>query len=188
MQLSKKWLLFSLWLALVACEQRMLRPVEQYQPDQSRYQIKQWAIEGRVAVQMPEDSFSAALRWHHHFDRDRLELAGPFGQGRTIITVRPDRVIVDDGRSIRDYHQSAEVVFRHYFSVAFPVQAVSYWLLGVMDPNESFVLTGDGFIQGGWRVDYRQDQQVGDRFLPRKIQLTQQQTKIKIIIDQWKIK
>ncbi len=187
MLLSKKWLFVLLWLVLPACEQRMLRPVEQYRPDLSRYQIKQWSMDGRVAVQTVKDSFSATLSWRHLQGEDVLELSGPLGQGRTIIRSWPDRVVVDDGDQERLYFQSAEAVFRRYFSVSFPVSAVGYWLLGVADPGLPVVLTQTGFVQNGWRVEYLQDQEVGKVFLPRKIRLSKQQTRIKLIIDQWNI-
>ncbi len=188
MSLNKRCLLVLLSLLLVACEQQVLRPVGQYQPESSHYKIKQWSIDGRVAVQIPKDSFSASLFWRHRPGEEVLELSGPFGQGRTVIEVLPASVRVDDGRQSRIYHQPAEAVFRHYFSIAFPVHALSFWLLGLADPAAPVVLNNNGFVQNGWRIEYKQDQRVGDVFLPRKIRLSRQQTKIKIIIDQWKIR
>ncbi len=187
MRLTKNCLLVLLVAILPACERPMVKPVQQYQPKTALYQLKQWTMNGRVAVHAPQDSFSADLSWQHRQGEEILELSGPFGQGRTIIKVLPDRVIVDEGDRSHTYFQSAETVFNRYFAVRFPVRAVTYWLIGLADPGEKFSLLNNGFIQNGWRVEYSQEQLVGDVFLPRKIRLINQQTKIKIIIDQWKL-
>ncbi len=174
-------------MLLSACERSVVRRIEQYQPDQSLYQLEQWSMEGRVAVHAANDSFSAALLWRHRQKEDLLALSGPFGQGRTIIKVLPDSVIVDDGEHPQQYFQPAEDVFKRFFAVRFPVRSVAYWLVGLADPVEPISLDRSGFVQAGWRVEYLQEQRVENVFLPKKIRLTHQQTKIKIIIDQWKL-
>ncbi len=185
------WLAGLFLLLFQGCAQQHIKPVENYAlvRPQALYSLEHWVAEGRVAVHSVEESFSASLVWiHRQHVEDVLELAGPFGQGRVRITVRKNVVIVDEGGRQQKYYQPAEKVFRRFFSVNVPVESLRYWLLGVPSPEQSYVLDNKGFFQAGWQVEYNLLQKAGVFYLPKKMRLNHRQVKIKIIVDQWKIK
>ena len=42
-----------------------------------------------------------------------------------------------------------------------------------------------GFTQAGWLIDYKQMQSVNNLAMPYKITVSNEQLKLKLIIDQW---
>lgn len=146
-----------------------------------------WSFEGRLAVVAEKDSFSATIKWLHAKDEDTIELSGPFGQGRTIIRFNAYQVYLDDGGEVRQYYGDVDKLVSEQLGVKVPVSALKFWLLGLVKPGDDYVERDKGFIQLEWLIHYPQMQQVGLLDMPRKIRVTKQKTKLKLIIDQWSI-
>ncbi len=68
-----------------------------------------------------------------------------------------------------------------------PVTSLRYWVLGLPEPNSSFVDTQDGFGQSGWVNEYKQMQLVGINNLPHKMIVMNDQVKLKLIVDHWNL-
>ncbi|WP_026602128.1 lipoprotein insertase outer membrane protein LolB [Methylomonas sp. 11b] len=148
-------------------------------------QQQQWYFEGRLALADEKDSFSASVSWRHQSGRDDIELSGPLAQGKLLITVEADFVVLDDGDNHKEFRGPAEEVLAEQLGVMIPVNALRHWVLGMPDPEQSFVEQVDGFFQAGWRVGFREMQQVNALVLPRKINAEKDKTRIKLIVDQW---
>ncbi len=148
-------------------------------------QQQRWYFEGRLALADEKDSFSASVSWRHHSGRDDIELSGPLAQGKLLITVEADFVVLDDGDNHKEIRGPAEEVLAEQLGVMIPVNALRHWVLGMPDPEQSFVEQVDGFFQAGWRVGFREMQQVNAVVLPRKINAEKDKTRIKLIVDQW---
>ena len=176
-------------ILLTGCAQQPIKQAGEYrlQAMQHLYAQTNWQFEGRLAVAAEHESFSASINWQRRQASDVIELVGPLGQGRVLITVTAMHVVVDDGDKRSVYLESADRVFAKYFGIAIPVQAFRYWLLGVVEPEQDYTEVEKGFIQHQWRVKYRQMQMHGDELLPRKINIEKEHTKIKLVIDQWKV-
>jgi len=104
-----------------------------------------------------------------------------------LIAVLPNKVIVEDGDNRQEFQGAVESIFTEQLGVAVPVQALRYWVLGVNDPHQAVVEQADGFGQSGWAVKFKEMQSVGGLTLPRKMGVEKELTKIKLIVDQWKI-
>jgi outer membrane lipoprotein LolB len=150
-------------------------------------QDRPWQFEGRIALANEKESISAAIAWVHQLERDDIELTGPLGQGRLLIAVLTNKVIVEDGDNRQEFQGAVESIFTEQLGVAVPVQALRYWVLGINDPHQAVVEQADGFGQSGWAVKFKEMQSVGGLTLPRKMGVEKELTKIKLIVDQWKI-
>ncbi len=177
------------FLLLNGCALRQVKPVSEYrfQENNRLYSKKSWAFEGRMAIQSDAESFSADINWRHGLSGDSVELSGPLGQGRVVISVLAEEIVVDDGDRRVHYTQSPESVFYRYFGVSVPVLALRFWFLGLIEPNQSYKEVKQGFIQHRWQVVYKQMQIAEGTLLPRKIVIEKTNTKIKLIIDRWKL-
>lgn len=158
-----------------------LADMQQFQQDRS------WQFEGRIALANDKESISASIAWVHQIDRDDIELTGPLAQGRLAIAVLPNKVIIEDGENRQEFEGVVEAIFTDQLGVAIPVQALRYWVLGVNDPHQAVVEQVDGFGQSGWTVKFKEMQLVGGLTLPHKMAVEKELTKIKLIVDQWKI-
>ncbi|OQW74445.1 MAG: outer membrane lipoprotein LolB [Proteobacteria bacterium ST_bin11] len=146
---------------------------------------QQWYLEGRLALADERDSISASVSWRHRLYRDDIELSGPLAQGKLVISVAADLVTVDDGDTRKEFSGPAEQILSEQLGVAIPLNAMKYWVVGMPDPDQSFVEQVGGFLQAGWHVGFREMQRVNTLVLPRKINAEKDKTKIKLVVDQW---
>ncbi len=144
-----------------------------------------WRLKGRMGVISPQESFSASVNWSHEPALETIELSGPLGQGAVKIILGQHKVSIDDGHQLQDYTGHPEDVFSHYYGVDLPVESYTYWLSGQPDPRYIFIEKEHGFQQNGWDVEYQGMQQVGERLLPKKLRIKNQNVKVKFFIDQW---
>jgi len=144
-----------------------------------------WSFEGRMVVSDESDSFSATIVWKHRDHQDKLELAGPFGQGRTLIELTNDGVIIDYGDERLQYFGNADELVSRQVGVDIPVSALKYWVLGLVDPGTEYGVVENGFVQSGWNVNYMQMQEVDQYDMPRKMRVERDDVKLKLIINHW---
>lgn len=172
---------------LHGCSVTPEKPLQVFQLEgrQHLQQLQRWAFEGRLAVADEKDSVSLSIVWRHGLDQDDIELAGPLSQGRTKISVSPGQVTVDDGESRNVYYGEAEQVFAEQLGVDIPVASLRFWVLGVNEPEQSYIEQPGGFNQAGWSVRYREMQNGSAEELPKKITAEKDKAKIKLIVDQW---
>ena len=165
------------------------QPLETYRLDvmQHLQQQKSWSFEGRLALVNDKESVSVSILWRHVDGKDDIELVGPLAQGRVKVFVAPTQVIVDDGESRNVFHGAADDVVSEQLGVDMPVSALRFWVLGVSDPEQSFVEQPGGFFQAGWLVRYREMQKVNAEILPKKMTAEKDKARMKLIVDQWEL-
>ena len=149
------------------------------------YNLERWTFEGRLALTGKNDSWSASINWGHRPDDEKIKLSGPWGQGTTIIQLTGESVTIDRGDGQAQSSMHPEQFINQQLGMFVPVHSLRYWVVGLPEPTSAFVETASGFKQAGWLIDYKQMQPVNDQFMPRKITITNEQVKLKLIIDQW---
>ena len=149
------------------------------------YKLEQWSFEGRLALTGKNDSWSASINWGHRPDDEKIKLSGPLGQGATVIQLTGDRVTIDRGDEKPQSSTQPEAFINQQLGMFVPVRSLRYWVIGLPEPGSAFVVTATGFKQAGWLVDYKQMQSVDNQSMPHKITVTNEQVKLKLIIDLW---
>ncbi len=175
---------------LAACAEKSVRPVEplDFSSREYLYAKTAWSFTGRLALSDKNDSMTAFIDWVHQAGQDQLELVGPFGQGRMLIQLSEDEVLLDYGD--KQVHSSGDVdkLVSKQVGIEIPVSSLKYWVLGLVDPGIEYDDFENGFEQSGWKVSYQQMQTVDLSALPRKIRVEQNDVKLKLIINDWDIK
>lgn len=149
------------------------------------YKLAQWSFDGRLALTGQKDSWSANIDWQHDADKEQIRLSGPLGQGAVVIQLTGDRVTIDRGNGDVQSSAQPEEFINQQVGIFVPVHSLRYWVVGLPEPVHAFEETGAGFKQSGWLVEYRQMQAVEHQSMPRRITVTNDQVKLKLIIDQW---
>jgi outer membrane lipoprotein LolB len=149
------------------------------------YKLEQWTFDGRLALTGKNDSWSASINWGHSPDDEKIKLSGPLGQGATVIQLTGDSVTIDRGDDQVQSSTQPEQFINQQLGMFVPVHSLRYWVVGLPEPTSAFVETATGFKQAGWSIEYKQMQPVDDQSMPRKITVTNEQVKLKLIIDQW---
>ena len=149
------------------------------------YKLEQWSFEGRLSITGRTDSWTANTDWQHSFNKERIKLSGPLGQGATIIQLSQGVVTIDRGDGKVQSSNQPEAFINQQLGMFVPVQSLRYWVIGLPEPSSNFVETATGFKQAGWLIEYKQMQTVKTTTLPYKINVTNDQVKLKLIIDEW---
>ena len=152
---------------------------------QHLYKLERWSFEGRLALTGKNDSWSASINWGHRPDDEKIKLSGPLGQGATVIQLTGDLVTIDRGDGQAQSSTQPEAFINQQLGMFVPVHSLRYWVVGLPEPTSAFVETAAGFRQAGWFIEYKQMQSVDDQSMPRKITVSNEQVKLKLIIDQW---
>lgn len=181
--------LFVLLLTQTACSFVTEKPQQNYQLA-SRQNFKApdvWKFEGRIVISDEKDSVTASITWEHGLASDVIDLSGPLAQGHVKISVSATQLQIDDGDQIHSYVGDPEQIMAEQLGLQVPVKSLKYWVLGLNDPSASFVQAEDGFGQLGWFVKYKSMQKIKELDLPYKMGVENERTRLKLIVDQWKI-
>lgn len=187
------------WLAaallLAGCATRPVAPVDDWQ--QHRKQIAtldQWQLNGRLAVRLPEDSATSSLRWSQFPQRYRLDLSGPFGQGRIRIHGRPGRITLEQAGEEPLHADSAEQLIWQATGWTLPVGDLAYWVRGIPAPDsepDDWLHNERGLLaelhQSGWQLTYEDYQSHEGRRLPGHITAERGDVHLTLAIRSWQL-
>lgn len=149
------------------------------------YELRDWVLDGRISLRASNESWSASIEWQRHDDDETIRLMGPLGQGAVFIHIADEYVDVDRGDGPARYLDRSDDFVTEQLGFYVPLRSLRYWVVGLIDPGSPSEDIGNGFIQDGWRVLYREMQQTGRGVLPYKIDVSNREVKLKLIIDQW---
>lgn len=152
---------------------------------QHLYALSWWEFHGRFAVRDSSDSWSANIFWRHQRGVDRLKLTGPLGQGAVEIVFTDGHIVIDRGDGDIERSSDPDELIREQLGVFVPVESLQYWVLGLPHPGDQFLEFNEGFIQSGWSVSIPKLMQAEDQLMPHKLVVAKNETKLKLIIDQW---
>ena len=190
MLLNLKARVFGLYLVILmvsGCTTEIVAPETLYSKitRESLYNLEQWSFEGRLGLTGIKDSWQANINWQHRSSDEEIRLSGPLGQGATIIKLTGTLVTIDRGNDKIQTSLEPEAFISQQLGMFVPVRSLRYWVIGVPEPGSPYVEAGLGFRQAGWVIEYKQMQRVNAQNMPRRITVTNEKVKLKIMIDQW---
>ena len=190
MLLNLKARVFGLYLVILmvsGCTTEIVAPETLYSKitRESLYNLEQWSFEGRLGLTGIKDSWQANINWQHRSSNEEIRLSGPLGQGATIIKLTGKLVTIDRGNDKIQTSLEPEAFISQQLGMFVPVRSLRYWVIGVPEPGSPYVEAGLGFRQAGWLIEYKQMQRVNAQNMPRRITVTNEKVKLKIMIDQW---
>lgn len=153
-----------------------------------------WRLEGRIAVQTPDDAFQANLFWEHEQQQDRVRISGPFSQGALSIVLQEDLIFIRDHSGNTKSSRNVSALLRQELGFAVPLTSLRYWVLGVPAPTAAarqVSYDAGGLLrelrQDGWRLDYQSFVPAGGYVLPQKLAAQGRDLKLKLFVDDWVI-
>ena len=197
----KHLVVFCAALLLAACESiPELPPLTEGGPAWEQHQLalgklKQWRIEGRLAVNNGDEAWNINLQWQQNGDDYQIELSGPFGTGKVQLIGDAHGVLLRDSDQKTFYATSAEELLFQQTGVVMPVTGLRYWVLGLPAP---FQVSQSGFDQQGrlaklqqadWQVAFRRYTQVNALPLPDKLFITKidKSIDVRLVVDEWQL-
>jgi outer membrane lipoprotein LolB len=155
--------------------------------------VAQFELDGRVAASDGTQGFSAGLRWRQQNDTATLDLTAPLGFGAAHIEQTPDELTVTTSKGVTLTHAAASEELAATLGFEPPLRSLRYWVLGASDPafpaqesiDEQQRLTH--LEQDGWRVDCQDYALVGQQWLPRRLTVTRQALRLRLIVNTWRL-
>ncbi|HQQ63058.1 MAG TPA: lipoprotein insertase outer membrane protein LolB [Pseudomonadales bacterium] len=154
--------------------------------------IHSWNVEGKLAVRTAQSSDSARLQWKQDDTAFDIHLSGPAGLKATHIYGMPGGVVFEQGGKT-EQAGSAETLSEKLIGWPLPTTELTSWLLGLPAGNSQIKYisyTPDGLLsqltQGKWQIHFSDYQPARDVMLPGKIEAERGDTRITLVIKQWK--
>lgn len=182
-------------LMIVGCAPQPLQPVVDWERHQEAAQrLDSWQLSGKLGARLPDNSGSARLRWHQDQGDYRIDLSGPFGQGRVIIETTDTGVRLRQGGEPPMEAASAEALMWQTTGWRVPVAELIYWVRGIPAPDSRHRVldrTPEGLLktlrQSGWTLHYSDYQTTGLMPLPGRIIAERRHTRLTLIVYDWSL-
>lgn len=158
--------------------------------------IADFGLIGRVLVKADKRGFSGGVHWQHTADSDEILLLSPLGQTVAHIDRGPEGVRLITSEQKTYYASNVENLTEDVLGWRLPLAGLQFWILGTHFPltmsEKDLDTTGRtvAIRQDGWRITYLDyfSQPVPAYNLPRVLELSRIDLKLKLVIDNWKIR
>ncbi len=173
------------------------RPAAVAQPWPQRLSVlralNHFELQGRLAASNGTDGFSAGLRWRQQGSEASVDLTAPLGFGAAHIEFGQDALLVTTSKGVTLDAAAASDELRATLGFEPPLEPLRYWLLGASDPSISAQESLDPqqrlvhLEQAGWQVDYAEYSLVQQQWLPRRLTVTRQSLRLRVVVDAWRL-
>jgi outer membrane lipoprotein LolB len=156
-------------------------------------QVQSWTAIGSVSIQHAEKTDMASLQWDQQNERYRFALFGPLGFGSVEIQGQPGRITLTQSNKPPLLAATPELLMQHQLGWQIPIVQLYYWARGLPAPGLPAKTTFDAYNhlikleQAQWIIEYPEYMPVGEVDLPRKMQLTSKNLKIKLVTREWRV-
>ncbi len=183
--IPKRWVqpVLALGLVLTGCAVTPDRAPPETPPEQTwriraarLSDIEAFRINTKLGVSAPERSGQGTMVWERSDAADRIDVFGPLGSGRVVLTRDADGAQVRDGDAVFTA-DSLEQALLDATGWRIPFAEMHYWVRGLPAPATPYThqLDTDGRLrtleQAGWRIRYDDYRTAADYQLPRKMTL-----------------
>ncbi|GIU43947.1 lipoprotein insertase outer membrane protein LolB [Shewanella colwelliana] len=179
-------------LTLTGCANRV--PINLSATDVTHVnQASAWEMQGKLAVRTSDDKFSTNLYWLHTQASNELRLTTMLGT--TVMSLTSDSTgstLELDGKTYHD--ADAERLLKRLTGWSIPVATLPLWITGQISPSDE-LLSQDEQLRpisarstnspSPWQVTFNSWQVQSGAQLPRLLQLSRDDVRLKIQINQW---
>lgn len=164
------------------------------QRQESLSTITKWRNMGAIGITTQDQSLSAHFTWQQQSQTDyTIHLFGPLGINNNTLTEKQNQfsLTTSDGKIYTA--NDPEALMQQQLGYQLPVSNLYYWIRGLASPNQKSEKTFDQYHhiatlkQNGWNIFYTQYQAINKKDLPREIIMSQNKTKIKIVVTNWNL-
>jgi outer membrane lipoprotein LolB len=198
--LTLRILLLTLIVAITGCAHRgsLTPPPDVIEHQRQLQAVSEWQLNGKLGIRTADDNGSATVKWVQHNTEYQINLSGPLGQKRMIITGSPDKVRLEQTGEPAQEAKTAEALIKKSVGWTLPVAQLAYWVRGVPAPalrithlqqNTHGLL--DQLHQGNWTItysNYRDQQYQGMTLpLPGKITAEYRDVRLTLVVREWQL-
>ena len=146
----------------------------------------EWNVSGRFVVIYEKESINAKFIWKQETEEFELRILNSLGLRSIVFRGNNQGINSIDGASPDD------IIINEDLLELIPLSEMRFWLTGNPNPMIEFSLyTKDSenisFTQSGWNVKILENREIDSFYLPGKINISNSESSITILISDWKI-
>lgn len=172
----KNVILLGFFMLLTACA-HMQQPTTLPAPQDGKYsspqQLQDWSARGSIIIISPRESTHARFSWQQRDQNYTIDFFGPLGSYHHQLFGSPGQVTLIDANGHSETAKDPETLLKNKLGWTLPVRGLNKWIRGIPGNHE------------GWDVQYLDYTVVNNYKLPKAMQLTYADLKVKIKIDSW---
>jgi outer membrane lipoprotein LolB len=154
--------------------------------------VDSWNLQGRAAFSSPQGGGNIALEWLQTGAVYDIQFKAPLGRSGLRMTGSDAGVVIVDDAGRQARSTDPEALLLEMTGWRLPLHALQRWVRGLpAAQDESIELDDNGHLarleSGGWEIDYRAYTEVGELFLPRRMNVRGPDMELRLVIDQWQI-
>lgn len=162
---------------------------------ETRYQqntaLSNWETEGALGISSPKEGVNASFLWQQRDPFYRIQFYGPMKSNGAIINGNAKFVRIQLPSGEHRFASTPEELVKQELGWQLPISHMHYWVRGLPVPNIKSYKTLDTFNhmvkleQSGWTIRYLAYTSLLNLDLPRKILMTKDDLRVKIVIRRW---
>ena len=171
-------------------------------------EIESWEVKAKLAVKTHKRGGQATMLWRLDHEDHNINLYGPLGGGRIILTRNAEGATLRDNKKRTYQAQTPEELLYRVAGWQVPFGSMRYWVLGMPQPGIQYKESLDEWgrlqtlTQSGWEIVFVEYRDFDGRELPRKFLMTalpgtvhiigdddneNDEVRVKIIIKRWRL-
>ncbi|WOT05944.1 lipoprotein insertase outer membrane protein LolB [Shewanella youngdeokensis] len=152
-----------------------------------------WEMQGKLAVRTASDKFSTNLYWLHTHHSDELKLTTMLGTTLLNLSSQKGRTVLEaDGKTYTD--SDAQRLLTRITGWTLPIDTLPLWITGQLSDDDNIIevdsqnrpktVSHDSQLPA-WKISYKSWQTQSGAELPRLLDVTRDDIRLKIQINQW---
>jgi outer membrane lipoprotein LolB len=153
--------------------------------------VTEWRFAGRLALELPGESWTGQLSWRSQANGQIIDLSGPMGRGGGRLFIDGDAAVLLTRDGERFEAADPDTLLARIAGRDLPVSGLSYWVRGMARPGAGFAPRVDPsgqpsrLIQDGWEIIYGDFEPMAPVAMPRAIELRRDDVLLRLAIDRW---
>jgi outer membrane lipoprotein LolB len=153
----------------------------------------EWGLSGKISLDDGEDGGSGRLNWSVRPGVSELDFRAALGRGAWRLSIQPGMAILNEANGDRRVAPDVNSLVRERIGWNVPVEALEWWVRGLAAPgpvdgrelDEAGLLTR--LQQFGWNVEFGRYDSQAPAVMPRKLNATSRDYRVKLAISEWRI-
>ncbi len=155
--------------------------------------VPEWGLVGRISLDDGDDGGSGRLQWDVKADSSELDFHGAMGRGAWHLQINPEGAVLKEANGAEQTASGVNDLIQDRMGWPIPVDALQWWVRGLAAPGaiEGEKLDAEGLLisleQFGWSVGYSRYDSVAGVLLPRRLNVTRDNYRLKLAISRWQM-
>ena len=152
-------------------------------------QLQQWQLSARLGIITADERGSLSLFWRQNSDDYRMNLTNVVGKRVFDLSRRGRSVQLTDSDGQQHQAADARELVQRLTGWDLPVEQLSYWIKGLPGATDQVTYDQHGRPQTihahGWQLRYLGYTQIEGLWLPSRLDLSHEGTRLRLAINQW---